>query len=138
MTALKIGKTRLDEGLPYLIAEAGVNHNGDEAIAHRLVEIAASSRADAVKFQLFEPTTLVRRETPSAEYQRKVSSNQFDMLRRLELPRPAFKELAEHAREGFEWRPHIHATPAIPGRYRPAGTALDRNGVNGRGRKSAG
>ncbi|MDH5373927.1 MAG: N-acetylneuraminate synthase family protein [Acidimicrobiia bacterium] len=99
MTALNIGKTRLDDGTPYLIAEAGVNHNGDEELAHRLVEVGAVSGADAIKFQLFEPATLVRPETPSAEYQRKVSSNQFDMLRRLELPRPAFKELAEHARE---------------------------------------
>ena len=53
----------------YIIAEAGVNHDGDLAKAHRLIDIAVAAGADAVKFQLFDPAALVTNSAPTAEYQ---------------------------------------------------------------------
>ena len=85
-----------------IIAEAGVNHNGDVAIAHKLVDVAAQSGADAVKFQTFDPALLVSDSAPKAEYQianTGGAQNQRQMLEALALPHSAFKELADHARE---------------------------------------
>jgi N,N'-diacetyllegionaminate synthase len=72
----------------FIIAEAGVNHNGDEEKAHRLVEKAAASGADAVKFQTFSADKLVRRGAQKAEYQKKStgSGDQHAMLKALEMP----------------------------------------------------
>ncbi len=72
----------------FIIAEAGVNHNGDPALALELVEVAAESGADAVKFQTFKAEALVTRSTPMAEYQRRNLGReltQHEMLQRLEL-----------------------------------------------------
>lgn len=55
----------------FVIAEAGVNHNGDPALALELVDVAAESGADAVKFQTFRAEALVASSTPMAEYQRR-------------------------------------------------------------------
>jgi N-acetylneuraminate synthase/N,N'-diacetyllegionaminate synthase len=72
---------------PYLIAEAGVNHNGDPALALRLVEEAARAGADAVKFQTFSATGLTTADAPQAAYQRERAraGSQQEMLRALEL-----------------------------------------------------
>ena len=86
----------------FVIAEAGVNHNGDVALAHRLVDVAADAGADAVKFQTFEPELVVSREAARAEYQianTGSADTQLALLRQLALPREAFVALAEHARE---------------------------------------
>lgn len=72
-----------------IIAEAGVNHNGDLDTARRLVDAAAEAGADYVKFQTFRTEHLVSRRAPLAEYQRKnigaQTDGQYDMLKRLEL-----------------------------------------------------
>jgi N,N'-diacetyllegionaminate synthase len=84
----------------FIIAEAGVNHNGSLELAHRLVDRAAEAGADAVKFQIFNPDLLAARETPMAEYQAVntgLQQSQLAMLRQLALPRSAFQELAQHA-----------------------------------------
>ncbi len=91
----------------FIIAEAGVNHNGDRALAHRLIEVAAASGADAVKFQTFVPEKLVTPETPQAIYQTRnlgQRQSQLAMLRQLALPQAAFVELKQHCDEvGIEF-----------------------------------
>jgi N,N'-diacetyllegionaminate synthase len=87
----------LEPALPcFIIAEAGVNHNGCLELAKKLVRAAAESGADAVKFQTFQAKHLVTADAPQAEYQATNSGkkeSQFDMLKRLELPLEAFAEL---------------------------------------------
>jgi N,N'-diacetyllegionaminate synthase len=83
----------------FIIAEAGVNHNGRLDIAHRLIDSAKSAGADAIKFQTFKAEELVGRNAPKAEYQLRNtgnSGNQYDMLKKLELDGRAHQELMEH------------------------------------------
>jgi N,N'-diacetyllegionaminate synthase len=84
----------------FVIAEAGVNHNGSLENAHTLVDLAADSGADAVKFQIFTPERLVSESAPKAEYQiasTGPAESQLEMLEHLTLARPGFAELSEHA-----------------------------------------
>ncbi len=85
----------------FIIAEAGVNHNGDVALAHRLVDVAADAGVDAVKFQTWKTEAVIHRQAPTAQYQQEATAadNQFDMVKALELPPAAFRELACHAAE---------------------------------------
>ena len=102
-TPLRLGDRTIGDGEPvFIIAEAGVNHNGDADLAHRLVDIAAESGADSVKFQTFEPELLASENAPKAEYQVEntgEASSQLDMLRALTLPHSVVRELAAHAAE---------------------------------------
>jgi N,N'-diacetyllegionaminate synthase len=84
-----------------VVAEAGVNHNGDVGIAHRLVDAAAAAGADAVKFQTFDPSLLTSAAAAAAPYQvrRTGEDSQARMLAALTLPSSAWSELAAHARE---------------------------------------
>ncbi len=85
----------------FVIAEAGVNHNGDLDLARRLVDVAARAGADAGKFQTFAAERVAAREAPKADYQRQTTSadeGQQEMLRRLELSPAAHRELQAHAR----------------------------------------
>ncbi|MBO4630417.1 MAG: N-acetylneuraminate synthase family protein, partial [Lentisphaeria bacterium] len=81
-----------------IIAEAGVNHNGDLAMARELVRQAAEAGADYVKFQTFSADSLVTRTAKQAEYQKKnlqsgKEDTQYEMLKKLELSREAHYEL---------------------------------------------
>lgn len=82
----------------YIIAEAGVNHNGELDMAHQLVKVAADAGADAVKFQTFSARALASENAPSAAYQKTAMGanvSQFEMLRRLELSRENHFKLVE-------------------------------------------
>ena len=86
----------------FIIAEAGVNHNGSVDLAKRLIEVAADSGADAVKFQTFKAEDLVVKNTQKAGYQKQttnVSESQFDMIKKLELDMEAHKELIAYCQE---------------------------------------
>lgn len=85
----------------FIIAEAGVNHNGSMDLARKLVDAAAVAGADAVKFQTFRTGSLVRRDAPKAGYQKMTTAaeeSQFDMIRKLELDADAHRELMDHCR----------------------------------------
>ena len=91
----------------YIIAEAGVNHNGSLEMAQKLVDVAASAGADAVKFQTFKAENLAGRNAPKAEYQNQTTDraeSQFEMLKKLELDESAHKVLWEQCRaRGIEF-----------------------------------
>lgn len=83
----------------FIIAEAGVNHNGDIALAKELVDVAAKAGADAVKFQAFRTEELILSGVEKAPYQKKTTQrneSQFDMLKKLELSRSANLELKRY------------------------------------------
>lgn len=82
-----------------IIAEAGVNHNGDLSLARRLIDIAAEAGADIVKFQTFSANRLVTRNAKKADYQSKTtdtSDSQHAMLQNLELTRDMHELLIAH------------------------------------------
>jgi N,N'-diacetyllegionaminate synthase len=82
-----------------IIAEAGVNHNGDLILARQLIDAAANAGADIVKFQTFSANRLVTRSAQKANYQLQTTDGeetQYDMLRRLELSENAHHELIAH------------------------------------------
>lgn len=82
-----------------IIAEAGVNHNGDLALARQLIDVAAEAGADLVKFQTFNADRLVTTFARKAEYQTKTTDageSQHTMIRRLELTRDMHKALIAH------------------------------------------
>ncbi len=88
----------LPTGRPYMIAEAGVNHDGSVEKAKALIDIAADAKADAVKFQLFNADELASQDAPLAEYQqRSGEENQYQMLKRLTLSHDDYRKLKEYA-----------------------------------------
>ncbi|ODC04162.1 N-acetylneuraminate synthase [Terasakiispira papahanaumokuakeensis] len=91
----------------FIIAEAGVNHNGSKSKALELIEVAAKAGADAIKFQTFNAERLATKNISKANYQNKTTSrseSQLDMLKRLELPVDWHYELKQRATElGIEF-----------------------------------
>lgn len=83
----------------YIIAEAGVNHNGSMEMAEKLISNAAKIGADAVKFQTFQPHKIVHPKAPQAQYQKETSGSetQFQLLEKLELSREQFIHLKKIA-----------------------------------------
>ena len=100
-TAVPWQSPTLDTSRVSVIAEAGVNHNGDPGLAHLLVDLAAESGADAVKFQTFDPAQLASPSAATTPYQRASghTDGQAEMLAALVLPRSLWPELAAHADE---------------------------------------
>ena len=86
----------------FIIAEAGVNHNGSIDLAYKLIDVAVESGADAVKFQTFKAENIASKNAPKAEYQKQttdVSESQFDMLKKLELDVETHKELITYCKQ---------------------------------------
>lgn len=80
----------------YIIAEAGVNHNGDINLAYKLIDSAVEAKVDAVKFQTWKTETLITKNVEKAEYQKQTTEaneSQFDMIKKLELPFDDFRKL---------------------------------------------
>jgi len=83
----------------FIIAEAGVNHNGKINLAYKLIDVASDSGADAVKFQTFKTESLVSKNAPKAAYQKNStnkSESQFSMLKKLELDFSVHKKLIDY------------------------------------------
>lgn len=85
----------------FFIAEAGVNHNGNMDIARALIDVAAQTGADAVKFQTFKADSTVAKGTKTVAYQAKTTNedNQYDLLKRLELTEDDHHQLIQHAKD---------------------------------------
>ena len=86
----------------FIIAEAGVNHNGNIEMAHGLIDVAVEAGADAVKFQTFRASQVISPRAPKAAYQMRTTradESQLEMVRKLELPFVVFRELSERCRE---------------------------------------
>ncbi len=85
----------------FIIAEAGVNHNGSIELAKRLIDVASESGADAVKFQTFKAEKLVSKHAQKADYQKETTDkneSQFDMIKKLELDSDTHKELMAYCK----------------------------------------
>lgn len=97
---LDIAGRLVGPGYPcYVIAEAGVNHNGRLSLAKKLVDVAADAGADAVKFQTFEADRVASSIAPKAAYQHETTDpdeSQLDMLRKLELSESDHRELIKY------------------------------------------
>lgn len=102
-TSIKFLDWEIGHGEPcFVIAEAGVNHNGRIDLAKALIDAAVHSGANAVKFQTFKAEKLVTTQAPKANYQiQSTDSNesQFEMLKRLELSYVQFQELYKYCQE---------------------------------------
>ena len=84
----------------FIIAEAGVNHNGSVDVAKKLIDVAADSGANAVKFQTFKAENLVTKNAQKADYQKQATDeSQFDMIKKLELDVETHKELITYCQE---------------------------------------
>ncbi len=83
----------------FIIAEAGVNHNGDKALAYKLIDVAKESGADAVKFQTFKTEKVVSKNTKMANYQKKnvgKEDSQMGMIKKLELSFDDFEDIKKY------------------------------------------
>ena len=86
----------------FIIAEAGVNHNGSMEIAKKLIDDAVETGVDAVKFQTFKTNKLILNNIEKAPYQKKTTNtteNQYEMLKRLEVSKAQNRELIEYCKQ---------------------------------------
>lgn len=101
--AIRIGSRVVGPSAPvFIVAEAGVNHNGDVGAAKALIDAGAEAGAEAIKFQSFRAERLVSAKAPKAAYQLRTTDSQeaqLEMLRRLELPSDAPRNLEAHCRD---------------------------------------
>ena len=101
MKEIKILNKTLGQGKPcFIVAEAGVNHNGEFRLAKKMIDEAKRARADAVKFQIFNADRVVVKTAEKAPYQKIATGkgSQHEMLEKLELTKNEFKKLANYAR----------------------------------------
>src|SRR5438093_1562507 len=99
---MQIEGKRIGEGDVFIIAEAGVNHNGEPGNALRMVDVAAEAGADAIKFQTFKAEYLATKDAPKARYLVAATGNserQFEMLERLVLTPDDHRTLKQRCSE---------------------------------------
>ncbi len=102
MKGIKLTKRIISHDQPcYIIAEAGVNHNGDLGMARELIDVAVEAGADAVKFQTFRAEEIILRKAPKARYHVETTGDDieqswFDLLKSQELDRKMHEKLIEH------------------------------------------
>jgi N-acetylneuraminate synthase/N,N'-diacetyllegionaminate synthase len=101
MKKIRIANRLVGEGEPcFVIAEAGVNHNGDIKLAKKLVDEAKKAGADAIKFQTWKTEEIVCKKVPKPLYQKGTwGQSQFEMLKKLELSDEEFEQLAEYSKK---------------------------------------
>lgn len=104
---IKIDDKVIGKGYPtYIVAELGVNHNGNMELVKELIDKASEAGVDAIKFQKFKTESLVTKNAPKAKYQEVTTDageSQFDMLKRLELSENSLQELYNYAKfKGIE------------------------------------
>jgi len=94
MRTIKIENRIIGENNPiFLIAEAGVNHNGELSLAKKLIDIAAKAKVDAIKFQTYKTEKLILKSVPKAQYQKRNTNsdeNFYEMLKKYELTKEDF------------------------------------------------
>ena len=98
---IKIGERIIGKGYPcFIIAEAGINHNGQMEMAKRLIDAAVDAKADAIKFQTFIAEEEVTKITPKASYQQESTDSKesyYEMIKKLELNEQQHIELMKYA-----------------------------------------
>lgn len=95
------GKSISNDSETFIIAEAGVNHNGNMAIAKEMIDVAVEAGVDAVKFQTFKAEKLILKNVQKAPYQISTTGDdesQYEMLKKLEMAQDQAKELMEYCR----------------------------------------
>lgn len=100
MRKVKIGNRLVGDGEPiFIVAEAGVNHNGSLKKAIKLIDAAVDAHADAIKFQTFRVEDLLLRnaEKPKYQQEKKIADSQYEMLKKLELTEKEHCILSEYA-----------------------------------------
>lgn len=100
MEKVNIADRKIGNGEPcFIIAEAGVNHNGKVKLAKKLIDAAKKAGVDAVKFQVFRSNRVVVKTAEKATYQKRTTSkeSQYEMLKKLELTEDEFTKLAAYA-----------------------------------------
>jgi N-acetylneuraminate synthase len=103
MNKIKIDEKFIGKDEPcFIIAEAGINHNGSLQTAKKLVDKAVSAGVDAIKFQTFTPENLVTQNTPLLSYQKQnlgYKTSQLEMLKKVALTNEEFKKIKEYCNQ---------------------------------------